>query len=60
MGRLLADPAASHAAGLRGAEEAARRFSPERFEAAGAAVIRRLRETGLAAPPALPQAHADS
>jgi hypothetical protein len=48
MARLLADPAAASAAGRRGAETVARRFSPARFEAAGEAVVRRVRETVLA------------
>jgi glycosyltransferase involved in cell wall biosynthesis len=54
MGRLLSDPSAAHAAGQRGARETARRFSPERFEAAGAAVMRRLHEMGLAGSAARP------
>jgi glycosyltransferase involved in cell wall biosynthesis len=57
MGRLLDDPAAGRAAGLRGAEEVARRFSPKHFDAAGAAVVRRVRETvlrGLPAPTPAP------
>jgi glycosyltransferase involved in cell wall biosynthesis len=45
MGRLLDDPAAAHQAGLRAAAEVARRYSPERFETAGADAVRRLRKT---------------
>jgi glycosyltransferase involved in cell wall biosynthesis len=44
MGALLADPAAAHVAGRRGAEAVARAYSAERFESAGAAVVARLRE----------------
>jgi glycosyltransferase involved in cell wall biosynthesis len=47
MGRLLSDPAAGAAAGRRGAQAVAAAFSRERFEAAGAAVVRRLRESIL-------------
>jgi glycosyltransferase involved in cell wall biosynthesis len=43
MGRLLADPAAAYAAGQRAAAEVARRYSPQQFEAAGAAVVTRIR-----------------
>ena len=44
MGELLADPAAAHAAGRRGAAAVAERYSTERFETAGAGVVARLRQ----------------